>query len=117
MACTWVTLLLMVTEHEQLLCSTQQRSRSIFLMQHLYYVKCYHMRHNTEQGNPVHNSTVPRYSTVNTSHNNILAINWCVLLLGPVNRIQKHDSCVQHNRGIKVLKLNFPLYMKSFCIY
>ena len=92
MACTGVTLLLMVTEHEQLLCWTQQRSRSIFLMLHLYYAKCYHMRHNTEERNPVHNSTVPRYATVNTSHSNILAIKWCVILLGPVNRIQKHDN-------------------------
>ena len=75
-----------------LLCWTQQRSRSIFLMQHLYYAKCYHMGHNTKQGNPVYNSTVPGYAAVNTSHSNILAIQWCVILLRPVNRSQKHNK-------------------------
>ena len=50
-----------------LLCWTQQRSRSIFLMQYLYNAKCNHMRHNTKQGNPVYTSTVPGYATVNTS--------------------------------------------------
>jgi hypothetical protein len=32
------------------------------------------MRHNTKKGNPVYNSTVLGYATVNTSHGNILAI-------------------------------------------
>jgi hypothetical protein len=56
-----------------LLCWTQQSCRSIFLMQNLYYAKSYRMRHNTKQGNPVHNSTAPGYATVNTCLNVLLS--------------------------------------------